>query len=53
LSLLVQHVILARKYRKFTDAIAPTRWKRETSTRCASGCTPTYSRRSPPAPRPI
>ena len=30
LSLLVQHVILARKYRKFTDAIAP--YEMETGT---------------------
>jgi hypothetical protein len=47
LSLLVQHVIVARKYRRFTDAIMPHRAaKPAASTLPASECIPTCSRRS-------
>ena len=53
LSLLVQHVILARKYRRFTDAIVSMRWKRGPSTRRVNECIPTCFRRSRPAPSPI
>ena len=50
LSLLIQHVILARKYRKFAEAIAPYEKKRGRSTRPVNWCTPTWSRRSWPVP---
>jgi hypothetical protein len=43
---LVQHVIVARKYRRFTDAIIRMSWKPEASTLPASECIPTRSRRS-------
>ena len=53
LSLLVQHVILARKYRKFTDAIAPYEMETGTEHPARERVHPTCSRRSWPAPSPI